>query len=115
MLITKRSQLELGKVYYYADYHNPNLKHQEDGVGVYSVIYGDISEEYKKAYGFYPPEKLMLKSITAIYFGGRNLNDKKHTYFGVEWINQNSFYTTISEACQDATYKVFNRYNPYKE
>jgi len=114
MLITNPSQLKLGQTYYISDYRNPNLKHQEDGIGIFYFVYEDISEDYKSRFGIYPEEKLMLTKKGSIFFIG-NQYEHSDTYYGMGWIKHHSFFTTIEEAYHTAIFQVFNRYQPYHE
>lgn len=118
MRITKESQLKKGAYYYYADYHNPNLEHQTECVGVYRVQYNDWREEREKEYGLAEKDERALKIDRIEFIVGRNPDSiRSASYYKLEWLygNQKKFYDTIIEAEQDAIQMTFEYWRPFSK
>jgi len=115
MLITKESQLELGKTYYYVEVNSPKLKHQSDGISIYSCEWNDTAKEYEKKYGFSKEKMLVFKTKKIELFVGRIPNNHTiNTYMEAGWIRNKKFFTTIEETYSEAIKQTFKYYIPYE-
>jgi len=114
MKITSESQLKLGKSYWYADCHSPNLEHQLDCVSVYKVTWNDWSVERETTYGFKHEGEVLFRLDSAEYSAGRN-PDKilEPSYMSSTWIQYHNFYDSIVEAARDAVQIAFTKWKPF--
>lgn len=116
MKITSRNQLKLGETYYYADYRNPKLEHQEDCVYVMKCIYDNYAKEREAKYGFAKKKELLIKEIDIVAWAGRN-ESRYRSYMEVSWVegDHRKFYTTANEAYRDAIKYAFSYYEQFKK
>ena len=115
MQITKESQLILGNTYYYEETNSPKLEHQPDGVAIYSCVWKDIAEEYKKNYGFSKKKMLAFSTTKIELFVGRIPNNHQiNTYMEIGWIHNKKFFTTIEETYPDLIQQTFEYYTPFE-
>jgi len=116
MRILKKSDLKIGERYFFTDYHNPNLKHQEDGIVIYSCIYHDYRKEQEKNYGFASLKEPVLKIVKIEYAAGRNIKTQYFEYYmDVNHLGNHNIYTDIGDAQQEAVRLLFEKWKPFSE
>ena len=116
MRILKKSDLKIGERYFLTDYHNPNLKHQEDGIVIYSCVYDDYRKEQEKKYGFASLKEPALKVVKIEYIIGRNIKTKYFEYYmDANYLRNHNIYSDIGDAQQEAIHLLFEKWQPFSE
>ena len=103
MKIKSSDEIKIGDVFYYANYSNPNLPHQESGVSIIKCI-----AKKQKEYGF-GKLKEMLVNVEQVLFVGKN-DSFIQTTMEYGWITHRNFYRDINEARREAVVMTFENY-----